>query len=227
MKYVYLWHDEQFANTLPSSSTKTKNGQGTKFYELVNKVSVDIWKYIHIELKLVYTPNETNIIKCDDSSIKDVAKVYPTLKQIITNSEFIWKLNSMALVPSWLYLPSDRRMWTKLVPNLTIEGVVLSAQQIPTTVNLDFLDPEPLLSIQVAPQLSSRGWVDPVPDPLLLQKSGSAGNRTRQKSYNWSMTLRVLAGRDRFFFFSFLIYTVGRTPLTGKSPSRGRYLHTE
>jgi hypothetical protein len=28
-------------------------------------------------------------------------------------------------------------------------------------------------------QLYSRGWVDPVPDPLLLRKSGSAGNRTR------------------------------------------------
>jgi hypothetical protein len=32
---------------------------------------------------------------------------------------------------------------------------------------------------QVAPHLYSRGWVDPVPDPLLLRKSGSAGNRTR------------------------------------------------
>jgi hypothetical protein len=32
---------------------------------------------------------------------------------------------------------------------------------------------------QVAPQLYSRGCVDPVPDPLLLRKSGSAGNRTR------------------------------------------------
>jgi hypothetical protein len=32
---------------------------------------------------------------------------------------------------------------------------------------------------QVAPQLYSRGWVDPVLDPLLLRKSGSAGNRTR------------------------------------------------
>jgi len=31
---------------------------------------------------------------------------------------------------------------------------------------------------QVAPQLTSRGWVDPVPDPLLLRKSGSAGDRT-------------------------------------------------
>jgi hypothetical protein len=31
----------------------------------------------------------------------------------------------------------------------------------------------------VAPQLFSWGWVDPVPDPLLLRKSGSAGNPTR------------------------------------------------
>jgi hypothetical protein len=38
---------------------------------------------------------------------------------------------------------------------------------------------EPLLFYQVAPQLYSRGWVDPVPYPLLLRKSGSAGNRTR------------------------------------------------
>jgi hypothetical protein len=31
---------------------------------------------------------------------------------------------------------------------------------------LGFLE-EPLLFYQVAPQLYSRGWVDPVPDPLL------------------------------------------------------------
>jgi hypothetical protein len=36
---------------------------------------------------------------------------------------------------------------------------------------------KPLLFYRVAPQLYSRGWVDPVPDPLLF--SGSAGNRTR------------------------------------------------
>jgi hypothetical protein len=44
---------------------------------------------------------------------------------------------------------------------------------------LGFLDLEPLLFFQVAPQLYSWGWVDPIPDPLLLRKSGSAGNRTR------------------------------------------------
>jgi hypothetical protein len=43
--------------------------------------------------------------------------------------------------------------------------------------------PHTLLSIQVVPQLSSRGWVDPVPDSLLLKKLGSAGNRTRDLWY--------------------------------------------
>jgi hypothetical protein len=42
-----------------------------------------------------------------------------------------------------------------------------------------FSRPEPLLFYQAAPQLYSRGWVDPVPDPILLRKSGSAANRTR------------------------------------------------
>jgi hypothetical protein len=43
---------------------------------------------------------------------------------------------------------------------------------------LGFLDRRRYFSFQVAPQLCSRG-VDSVPDPLLLRKSGSAGNRAR------------------------------------------------
>jgi hypothetical protein len=43
---------------------------------------------------------------------------------------------------------------------------------------LDFLDRSRYFFFyQVAPQLYSRGCVDPVPDPLFF--SGSAGNRTR------------------------------------------------
>jgi hypothetical protein len=56
---------------------------------------------------------------------------------------------------------------------------VQSAQRIPTAVNLGFLDQSRYCFIQVAPQLPSRGWVDPVPDPLLLRKSVRAGNRNR------------------------------------------------
>jgi hypothetical protein len=32
---------------------------------------------------------------------------------------------------------------------------------------------------KVAPKLYSRGWVDPVPDPLLLRTPVSAGSRTQ------------------------------------------------
>jgi hypothetical protein len=59
------------------------------------------------------------------------------------------------------------------------DSVAWSAQRIPTAADLKFLDPDCYFSIQVAPRLSSRGKVGPVPVPLLLRKSGSAGNRTR------------------------------------------------
>jgi hypothetical protein len=45
--------------------------------------------------------------------------------------------------------------------------------------NLGFLDRSRYFVFQAAPQLYLRGSVDPVPDPLLLRKSGSAGNLTR------------------------------------------------
>jgi hypothetical protein len=55
-----------------------------------------------------------------------------------------------------------------------LEGVAWSAQQIPTAVDLGFLNRSRYIFIQVAPQLSSRGWVGPVPEPQLLRKSGRA-----------------------------------------------------
>jgi hypothetical protein len=42
-----------------------------------------------------------------------------------------------------------------------------------------FLDRIPYFFFQIASQLYSQGSVDSVPDPLILRKSGSAGNRTR------------------------------------------------
>jgi hypothetical protein len=60
-----------------------------------------------------------------------------------------------------------------------VQSVAWSGQRIPMAVILGFLDRSRYFFIQVAPQLSSRGWVDPVPDPLLLRKSGRVGNRTR------------------------------------------------
>jgi hypothetical protein len=90
------------------------------------------------------------------------------------------RLNSVAFSPQANY--TDRATaacrWS-LCQLLRIEGVAWSAQRIPTAVNIGFLDRNHYFSIQIAPQLSSRGWVNPVPDPLFLRKSGSTGNETQ------------------------------------------------
>jgi hypothetical protein len=73
-------------------------------------------------------------------------------------------------------IPGDRRLPAKLVPTFSDRG--MSAWWIPYGRDLGFLDQSRYFFFQVAPQLFSQGWVDPVPDPLLHRKSGSAGNRT-------------------------------------------------
>jgi hypothetical protein len=90
------------------------------------------------------------------------------------------KLNSMALVRKRT-IPTERpplvgEVSAKL---LRVEGAKWSAQRIPTAVNLRFLDWIRYFFIQVAPQLSSRGRVYPVPDLLLLRKCDRPWNRTR------------------------------------------------
>jgi hypothetical protein len=69
--------------------------------------------------------------------------------------------------------------WRSSANFLRIEGVAWSAQRIPPVVSLGFLDRSRYCFFQVAPQLCSRGWVDPVPDPLLIRKFWSAGIQTQ------------------------------------------------
>jgi hypothetical protein len=80
---------------------------------------------------------------------------------------------------SELYRPRDSRLSAKLVPTFADRGCHEVSTTDPHGRILDFLDRSRYIFFQVAAQLYSRGWVDPVPDPLLLRKSGSAGNRTR------------------------------------------------
>jgi hypothetical protein len=76
----------------------------------------------------------------------------------------------------WL---SDRRLSAKLVPTLGDRGCRVVSAIPPQSLIFGFLDRSHYF-LEIAPQLSSRGWVYPVPDPLLLRrKSGSAENRTR------------------------------------------------
>jgi hypothetical protein len=80
---------------------------------------------------------------------------------------------------SKLYPLSDCRLSAKLVPTFAARGCHMVSVTDPYDCILGFLDRSRYFLFQVAPQLYSWGWVDPVPDPLLLRKSGSAGNRTR------------------------------------------------
>jgi hypothetical protein len=75
---------------------------------------------------------------------------------------------------------SDRHWSANFSANFCGQSFVSwSARRIPHGRWSEFSRPEPLLFFQVAPHLCLRGWVNPVPDPLLHRKFGSAGNRTQ------------------------------------------------
>jgi hypothetical protein len=79
---------------------------------------------------------------------------------------------------SELYRPRDRRLSANLVPTVADRGCHVVSVTDPYGHILNFQDRSRYIFLQVALQLYLRGWVDPVPDPILLRKSGSAGNRT-------------------------------------------------
>jgi hypothetical protein len=80
---------------------------------------------------------------------------------------------------SELYRSSDRRLSAKVVPTFAYRVCHVVSVTDHYGRILDFIDRSRYVFFQVAPQLFSRGWVDPVPEPLLLRKSGSAGNGIR------------------------------------------------
>jgi hypothetical protein len=89
--------------------------------------------------------------------------------------------NSVALSPQAKYTDWATAICRRnLVPTFAARRVSRGQRRgSHTAVNLSFLDRSRYFCFQVALHLSSRGWLDHVPDPLLLRKSGSVGNRTR------------------------------------------------
>jgi hypothetical protein len=86
-----------------------------------------------------------------------------------------------------------------LVPTFVDRGVSRGQQdRTPMVVNLSFLDRSRYFLFQVAPHLCSRRWVDPIPDPLLIRKSGCAGNQT-QDLYVCSQELWPLDNRGSLY----------------------------
>ena len=53
---------------------------------------------------------------------------------------------------------------------MAVQGALWLAKSLSLNLNFSFLNWIRYFSYQVATQLSSRGWVDPVPDPILPEK---------------------------------------------------------
>jgi hypothetical protein len=77
-------------------------------------------------------------------------------------------------------MPTERPpLVGEISANFVDRGCHVVSATDPYSRILGFLDRSRYSSFQVASQLYSRGCVDPVPDPLLLRKSGNTENRTR------------------------------------------------
>jgi hypothetical protein len=110
----------------------------------------------------------------------------------------------------------DRRLLVKLVPTFADRGCRVVSETDPHGRILGFADPSRYFFFQVTPQVYSRVWVDPVPDPLLLRKSGSAGNRTRTSGsvarncdhhmQQWFLHLHF--NIYLFYIFTFYVFTL-------------------
>jgi hypothetical protein len=72
-----------------------------------------------------------------------------------------------------------------LVPTFADTGVLPGQCDGSLQMLITVLFLEPLFYFQVAPQLSSWGWVEPIPGPLLLRKPGSTGNQPTTRPQRW------------------------------------------
>jgi hypothetical protein len=117
---------------------------------------------------------------CNDKKNKLCKNAHLTSMTLKEHHMYFKKQSPMASVRERT-IPSERSpLVGELSANLCGQrGVAWAARQIPYDRNLGFINRSPYYFSQVAPQLYSRGWADPVPDSVLLRKSGSAGNRTR------------------------------------------------
>jgi hypothetical protein len=99
---------------------------------------------------------------------------HPVVTRHVGNSEHNWIQFCISL-----YILFSATCFAKLVPTFADKGPHVVRVEDPYGRILGFLDRSRYDFFQAAPRLYSRGWVDPVPDPMLLRESGSAENRTR------------------------------------------------
>jgi hypothetical protein len=135
----------------------------------------DLWTIIHKKKKKI----QDGVARIPHAWGKQFEKGYWTLRIWRLNFSVINKQTPWPQSASELYRPSDRRLYAKLVPTFADRGCRVVSATDPHGRFLGFLDRSHYYFFQAAPHLYSGGWVDPVPDPLLVRKSGSARNRTR------------------------------------------------
>jgi hypothetical protein len=130
------------------------------------------------------TQTLSSIFSIDINTHQTIEQCPTTLTHFLS----LWPLSA-----SELYRLSNRSLSAKSVPTFVDRGChVVSATDSYSRI-LDFLGQSRYYFFQVAPQLHS-GWVDPVPDPLLLRKSGRARNRTQDL---WNCSQELLATRPQ------------------------------
>jgi hypothetical protein len=117
------------------------------------------------------------------SYIKKILQIYGLFYYnglILALISFYINKNSVAFSPQANYTDKETAASRRnLVPTFAVRGVSRDQRgESPTVGNPSYLDRIRYFFFQLAPHLSSRGSVDPVPDPLLLRKCDSAWNRT-------------------------------------------------
>jgi hypothetical protein len=90
--------------------------------------------------------------------------------------------NSVTWVREWTITTEQPLLVGEVSASFSDRGYYVVMMD-PYSCILGFLDQSLYFFFQVAPQFYSQGWVDPIPDPLLLTKSSSAGNLTRTSGF--------------------------------------------
>jgi hypothetical protein len=112
------------------------------------------------------------------------------------------KTNSVAFSPQADYTDWSTAAGGRILVQTFTDGEVSRGRRGETSTAdyLGFWDRSRFFFFQVAPQLSSWGWVDPVPEPLLPTTSRSAGNPTRDlcicSQELWSLHHRRARGHN-------------------------------
>jgi hypothetical protein len=126
-----------------------------------------VWHNCVFVFVFVSRAADTGYSSAEISSIQTEMRKHHKLKK---------KLNTVAWVRKELYRPSEDRLSARSVQTFADWECYAVSVTDPYGGILGFLNRSLHFFFQAAPQLYSRGWLDPVPDPLLLRKSDRAGN---------------------------------------------------